>query len=195
MSPRAKSHSQLSLFAEPSDQPKGLRFEAGIVSPEEEHSLLAKLQEIPLEPFRFRGFVGTRRTRSFGSRFDFDDGRVHDAEPIPKFLQSLRARAAAWANLKVNDLVHALVTEYPSGSGIGWHRDKAVFGEVIGISLLAPCTLRFRLRTGGWRRASLDLPPRSAYLLRGPARQHWEHSILAVPARRYSITFRTLGSP
>jgi len=34
--------------------------------------------------------------------------------------------------------------------------------------------------------------PRSAYLMRGPSRTEWEHSIPAVDELRYSITFRTL---
>jgi alkylated DNA repair dioxygenase AlkB len=43
---------------------------------------------------------------------------------------------------------HALVIEYGSGAGIGWHRDKAVFGEVVGISLLSPCVFRMRRKEG-----------------------------------------------
>jgi alkylated DNA repair dioxygenase AlkB len=37
------------------------------------------------------------------------------------------------------------------------------------------------------------LAPRSAYLLSGPARHIWEHSIPPVDAHRYSITFRTMA--
>lgn len=40
-------------------------------------------------------------------------------------------------------------------------------------------------------RASFIAEPRSGYLLRGPSRTEWEHSIPAVDALRYSITFRT----
>jgi alkylated DNA repair dioxygenase AlkB len=41
-------------------------------------------------------------------------------------------------------------------------------------------------------RYSLTAEPRSAYLLRGPSRTEWEHSIPAVDSLRYSITFRSL---
>jgi alkylated DNA repair dioxygenase AlkB len=83
------------------------------------------------------------------------------------------------------------VTEYRAGAGIGWHKDKAVFGDVVGLSLAAPCVFRLRRKTGStWQRASLTIDPRSAYLLRGPARGEWEHSIPSVDRRRYSITFR-----
>jgi len=48
----------------------------------------------------------------------------------------------------------------------GWHRDKAQFDEVVGVSLLAPCTFHFRRKNGhGWDRVSLFVEPRSAYLL------------------------------
>jgi alkylated DNA repair dioxygenase AlkB len=39
------------------------------------------------------------------------------------------------------------------------------------------------------------LAPRSGYVLAGPARNQWQHSIPAVPAERYSLTFRTLRRP
>ena len=35
------------------------------------------------------------------------------------------------------------VNEYRPGAGIGWHKDKALFGIVVGVSLLAPATMRF----------------------------------------------------
>jgi alkylated DNA repair dioxygenase AlkB len=89
----------------------------------------------------------------------------------------------------------ALVIEYGPGASIGWHRDKAVFGEVIGISLLSSCRFRFRRKSGSsWERVSLTAEPRSAYLLSGPSRTEWEHSIPAVDELRYSVTFRNLRS-
>ncbi len=64
---------------------------------------------------------------------------------------------------------------------------------MLGVSLLTPAPLRLRLERpdGGWDRVTQMLEPRSAYLLRGPARHHWQHSIPALDALRYSITFRT----
>jgi alkylated DNA repair dioxygenase AlkB len=63
----------------------------------------------------------------------------------------------------------------------------------VGISLLAPCTLRFRRKVGAaWERANLLAEPRSAYHLSGPARTEWEHSISHVDTLRYSITFRSM---
>jgi alkylated DNA repair dioxygenase AlkB len=95
--------------------------------------------------------------------------------------------------MEARQLQHALVTEYGAGAGIGWHRDKAVFGEVVGISLLTPCVFRLRRPSGtAWDRVALTAEPRSAYLLSGPSRTEWEHSIPPVSALRYSITFRNL---
>jgi alkylated DNA repair dioxygenase AlkB len=89
-------------------------------------------------------------------------------------------------------LEHALVTEYAPGAGIGWHRDRPVFADVIGISLLAPCRFRLRRKQGEtWQRAALDLAPRSTYLLRGPVRYEWQHSIVPMEELRYSVTFRS----
>ena len=48
----------------------------------------------------------------------------------------------------------------------------------------------------GWLMASrpeqIVAEPRSAYLLSGPARSVWEHSIPPVGEPRYSVTFRNL---
>jgi alkylated DNA repair dioxygenase AlkB len=121
---------------------------------------------------------------------------VRRAEDLPDFLLPLRDYAAAFAGIDPAALEHALVTEYSPGAGIGWHRDRPVFDDVIGISLAAPCRFRLRRRQGTtWRRAALNLAPRSAYLLRGPVRRDWEHSIPPVEQLRYSVTFRSIKTP
>jgi alkylated DNA repair dioxygenase AlkB len=130
---------------------------------------------------------------SFGWRYDFEHRQIEQAEPIPEFLLPLRAQAANFAGLRADDLPHVLVTEYGAGAAIGWHRDKAVFDQVIGVSLLSPCRFRFRKKSSGiWQRMTVIAQPRSVYLLSGPARTEWEHSIPAMERLRYSITFRSL---
>lgn len=175
------------------EPPEGFRYEAEVVPPEEEQELVARIPELPLKEFEFHGYVGKRRTMSYGWHYDFGQERLQATEEMPPFLYKLRERAASFAGVNAQDLPHALVTEYSPGTTIGWHRDKGVFGDVVGISLLSPCIFRLRRKSGpGWERHSLTLEPRSAYLLRGAARTHWEHSIPAVDALRYSITFRSL---
>ena len=129
----------------------------------------------------------------FGYRHDYDRRAVVEASPFPSFLVSLRNKIAAIFDLPAETFRQGLINEYRPGAGSGWHRDKAQFDEVVGVSLLHPCVLRFRRKAGAtWGRVSLTVEPRSAYLLSGPARAMWEHSIPALDRLRYSITLRTL---
>jgi DNA oxidative demethylase len=108
-------------------------------------------------------------------------------------LFQVRERAARFACLEPDDLVQTLLIRYDPGAGIGWHRDRPVFEHVVGISLGAPATMRFRRRSArGFDRASVELTPRSIYHLRGEARHNWEHSIAEITVTRWSITFRSL---
>lgn len=177
------------------EPPDGFRYQEDILPLEEEQELVARIQELPLKEFEFHGYVGKRRTISYGWHYDFGEERLHQTDDMPVFLHKVRARAAAFGDLFPEDLPHALITEYSPGTTIGWHRDKGVFNDVVGISLLSPCVFRLRRKTGtAWERYSLTVEPRSAYLLRGTVRTEWEHSIPAVDALRYSITFRSLRS-
>lgn len=174
-------------------EPVGLRYADGVVSPEAQADLLNRAATLAFAPFDFRGFKGNRRTASFGSRYDFTHGRIDRADPFPDWLGALRATAAGFAGLPEEDLVQALITEYAPGAGIGWHRDRPEYGRVVGLSFASDCALRFRRpEAGGWRRASRTLRPGSAYLLDGPARELWQHSITPGDQLRYSVTFRTL---
>ena len=175
--------------------PEGFVYRADLIEPADERALVDRIAALPLKELEFHGYTARRRTISFGRHYDFGRERLGPADDIPDWLLPLRERAAAFAGLSPDRLPHALVLEYSAGSQIGWHRDKAVFGDVIGISLIAPCRFRLRRKAGSrWERASVVLEPRSAYLLRGPSRTEWEHSIPAVDALRYSITFRSLAA-
>ena len=184
---------QLSLFEAAPGLPEGLVYAPAFIGADEERELAGRIAELPFKPFEFHGFTGNRRTVSFGLHYAFDGSGLREAEPIPGWLHPLRARAAALAGRDEAEFVHALLIEYAPGAGIGWHRDRPVFGDVVGISLLAPAPLRFRRKVGTkWERFTVTAEPRSAYLLRGPARHEWEHSIPAMDRLRYSVTFRTL---
>lgn len=172
----------------------GLRYQEGLISGGEERTLMARLDELDLAPFRFHGWLGNRKTMSFGWRYDFDDASFTPSEPTPEWLHPLREAAAGFAGVEPQDFVHVLLARYDPGAGIGWHRDRDVFEKVVGISLGTAATLRFRQRTSsGFRRAKLEMMPRSAYLLSGDARHEWEHSIAPGQSLRFSITFRTLS--
>ena len=179
---------------------EGLRYQPDLIDSAYESLLLAHIRELPFHEFEFHGYLGKRRIVSFGWRYDYTGhGGLQEAEEIPEFLLDVRALAASFAKLDPASLQQALVTEYRPGAGIGWHRDKPVFGQVIGISLLAPCVIRFRRKRSeaqkarpAWDRVNVLAQSRSAYLLSGPSRLAWEHSIAGVDELRYSITFRSL---
>jgi alkylated DNA repair dioxygenase AlkB len=174
--------------------PEGFAHHEEVLSPEEECSLIERFEHFPFREFEFRGFIGKRRTVSFGWRYDFNVRRLQETDRIPNFLLAIRQRAARFAGLNEDRLQHALVTEYAPGAAIGWHKDRPEFDDVIGISLGAACLFRFRRENDTrWERASIELQPRSIYLLHGPARWDWQHSIPPVDKLRYSITFRSLG--
>jgi alkylated DNA repair dioxygenase AlkB len=177
------------------EAPEGFRYSPDFVTHTSEAALLAQVKTLPFRDFEFHGFVGKRRVVSFGWRYDFNGGGLNKTEDMPDFLLPLRLGAAAFANLPAEDLQHVLITEYGPGAAIGWHRDRAVFGDVVGISLSSSCIFRLRRKHGTrWQRTNLTVEPRSIYLLQGPSRTDWEHSIPAVTSPRYSITFRNVLS-
>ena len=189
---------QFSFFREADDEAvnrlEGFRYQPALIAQAAEEALIKRVQELPFQEFEFHGYKGKRRVVSFGWKYEFSGGgQLREAEEIPEFLLDLRSRAASFAKLEPAAFEHVLVTEYRPGAGIGWHRDKPVFDQVVGISLLAPCVLRFRRKVNAkWERVNVFAEPRSAYHLTGPVRAEWEHSILRVDALRYSITFRTM---
>ena len=181
---------QLSLWDLRPALPQGFEYRAEFLSPGQEAELMNQFRSLPFTEFEFHGYLGKRRVVSFGLRYDLSAGRAHAIEEIPDFLLPLRERAASIAGAK---LEHVLVAEYPPGVGIGWHRDRRAFRDVVGVSFGSSCRFRLRRRCGpSWERASLTVEPRSIYLLRGPARSEWEHSIPPGECVRYSVTFRSM---
>jgi alkylated DNA repair dioxygenase AlkB len=179
--------------------PQGLEYVPHFISDAEECSLLERIRSLSLIEARYREYTAKRRTVSFGSQYDFTDNRLAQSEPIPDFLLPLREKVSAWLAIPADRFAHALVTEYCPGAALGWHRDVPDFDIVVGVSLGAPCRMRFRpyrrSRGKGQTGFDLQLEPRSAYLIRGTARWGWQHAIPHTRALRYSITFRTLRAP
>jgi alkylated DNA repair dioxygenase AlkB len=185
---------QLTMF-EPARPalPDGFRYQADVITVAAEAELVRNIEALPFEHFKFHGYTGNRRVVSFGWKYDYTARLLNQADDMPDFLRALRITVAKFAGLDAARLQQALVTEYSPGSAIGWHKDKPEYGEVVGLSLLAPCTFRLRRDVDGkWERVNLTAEPRSAYLLSGASRNAWEHSIPPVDALRYSITFRNL---
>jgi len=187
---------QLTLFEEDRtlSTPGGLQYAPAFVSAATERELIAGIAALPLKPFQFGAFEGHRRVKSFGFRYDYTLQKLTESDPIPDWLKGVARAVELFGNLSEGSIRQVLCTEYEAGVGIGWHRDKGHFKEVFGLSLHSACKLRFRRRHGDtWERFALKAEPRSLYLMQHGARHDWEHSIPAVEALRYSITFRTMA--
>jgi len=185
----------LPLF-EPPALPEGFVYRPDFLDPAEEEDLLRHIHHLSFHDVRMHGVVARRRIVQFGWRYHFDRRGLEGGDPLPAWLEGLQERAAALAAQSPAQLSEVLVTEYTPGATIGWHRDAPPFGVVVGVSLRASCRLRFRRGEGtALERAECRLDARSAYVLQGPSRSEWQHSIPAVSELRYSITFRTLKRP
>jgi DNA oxidative demethylase len=187
------------LWQEPEDppppRPDGLEYREAFVTPDEETQLLAVVEQLDFRTVTMRGQVARRTVRHFGLDYAYESGELVPADPLPEAISWLRDRCAGLLGREPEDLVQILVSRYPEGAGIGWHRDAPMFGSrIAGVSLRAPCRMRFQRTLKGRPRETyaLELAPRSAYVLSGPARWSWQHSIPATKDLRYSVTFRTL---
>jgi alkylated DNA repair dioxygenase AlkB len=186
----------------PKELPEGFLYQPAFLSEHEEAELLGILQGLPFAAFDFHGYKAKRRVVEYGWEYDFGSRKATTTRRIPEFLLPFRERAAAFAGLSPEDLVEAVVTEYPAGAPIGWHRDVPQFEVIIGISLASAARMRFKPYKRGGRKSvgaepagkilSLILEPRSIYMMRGATRWKFQHSIPAVESLRYSITFRSL---
>jgi len=173
--------------------PAGLRLIPDFVSVAVERELPARLAGLEFRRLDMQGQVALRTTLHYGWSYGYDGWELTPAEPPPEFLLPLRSRVAALIDVTPAALEEILVTRYPPGAGIGWHRDAPMFGpDVVGVSLGSDAILRFRRRGETRTSYRLPLPPRSAYVLGGEARTRWQHTLSPLKAERVSITFRTL---
>jgi alkylated DNA repair dioxygenase AlkB len=194
-----KANGDRTLFDVPAQVPDGFIYRQNFISEAEEQDLIREIQKIPLAPFKYYQFTGKRRTASFGWQYEFGASEITAAPEMPPFLLPVRTRAAKAFNIDPNSLIQTSIIEYSTGSPIGWHRDIPHFGVVVGISLGAACRMRFRkysrVRSKKLNRdevLSLELEPRSVYLMSGASREIWQHSIPPVKELRYAIMMRTL---
>lgn len=175
--------------------PEGMVYEREFLDPGEEQALVALVEALPLKEMNYRGYTARRRVMSFGGSYDFQAQRLDEAPPIPPSLEPLRRKVAAWAHLPPEAFTQVLVAQYREGTPLGWHRDVPDFEDVVGVSLLNDAVMRFRPYPPHEPKKAdvlkVVVEPRSIYLLRGPVRWAWQHSVAPTRTLRYSITFRT----
>ena len=186
---------QFNLFADKFSEPEGLGYAEEFVSSAAEKTLIGHISALPLRAlFQFGQYEGKRRVASFGFRYDYTMRRLEEADPILEWLGSIIEKVEAFGGPGTR-IGQVLCTEYDVGVGIDWHQDKPHFDRVFGLSLGSACKFRFRRPAyTKWERFTLEARPRSIYMMSGPSREVWEHSIPAVEAQRYSITFRTMAA-
>jgi alkylated DNA repair dioxygenase AlkB len=187
---------QAELFPAPAPSlPEGMVYQREFLTAEEEAELIEVVAQMPLQEMRYKSYTARRRVVSFGGKYDFSAQRLEAAAQLPESLEPLCRKVAQWAKLPAELLTHCLVAEYREGTPLGWHRDVPDFEDIVGVSLLNEAVLRFRPypprepKKAGM--IKLTVEPRSIYLLRGPARWAWQHSVAPTKSLRYSITFRT----
>jgi len=183
------------------DVPSGFDYREDLLSADEEREVLEAIARIEFSAVEMRGVVARRRSAHYGWTYGYERRTSAPGEPLPDFLLPIRTRVATWAGIDAAAFAEALIIDYPPGAPIGWHRDAPMFDDIAGISLGAPCLMKFRpyvspkdVAQAGTRRTShqIELARRSGYMIRGVARRDYEHSIPPVASQRYSVTFRTL---
>jgi len=189
---------QAELFDSPATLPHGLVYRREFLTRAEEQALLRAIAPLPFREARFGEYFAKRRVVHFHppgtDAYDGNDVDTFASGVLPQFLVALRGKIAAWLGIEAARFVHVLVTEYRPGTPIGWHRDKAVYGIVVGLSLAGWGRMRFRpldAQASHDAMVGLDLEPRSVYVMQGPIRWRWQHSMLPTRELRYSVTFRT----
>jgi alkylated DNA repair dioxygenase AlkB len=180
-------------FLSPEEKPPGLSYYPEFITPAEETFFLSEFKKLELKPFEFMSYIAKRNVLSFRNSYEFGKKKLHEAAPSPEWLKPLLHRAAKTLHISEERISQILVTHYPIGAPIGWHRDAPSFEHLLGITLGSECTMKMR-EMSGKRKYSLHLERRSAYAITGHARWRWEHHIPPVKEERYSLTFRSLVS-
>jgi alkylated DNA repair dioxygenase AlkB len=190
------SYDMNTLFPREPSFPPGFSYYPDFITEAEETELLKTIFEIELHSFHFQGYEAKRRVASFGYDWNFEKRQLSKGKEMPAVFDWLIEKTANHIAIVKNDFAELLVTEYPVGSVINWHRDAPPFNIIAGISLASDCIFRLRpYEKSRQQRGSLisfPVQPRSLYMIRDKARTDWEHSTAPVKAVRYSITLRSL---
>jgi alkylated DNA repair dioxygenase AlkB len=178
--------------------PEGFSYCSNFLSEEEETILYNEISKLELHNLGYNGYKANRKVTSFGYDYSFENNKLTKGKNIPAAFNFLLEKVAQHISIARNKFAELLITEYPAGAVINWHRDVPQFDLITGISLLTDCTFRLRpLDKSKQTRSSVISFPvqrRSLYIMQNVARWDWQHSTAPVKQIRYSITLRTLRS-
>lgn len=177
--------------------PQGFTYFPSFITAEEEKFLLETIASLDLQPMKFHEYEAKRKVISFGSGWSFTGQCLKAGNPIPQEFQFLVEKIAQQLAIPTGRIAQFLVTEYPPGSVINWHRDAPPFDIVAGVSLLNDCIFKLRphQKEMQTRQATVAFPvqKRSLYTMLGQAKTDWQHCTAPLSRVRYSLTFRTLN--
>lgn len=184
------------LFSLEPVYPDGFLYVPDFISEVEEQELYEEAVKQERHVFTFQGYEAKRKVASFGYDWSFEHQQLVKGKEIPVAFHPLMEKVASKLQIEKERFAELLITEYPAGAVINWHRDAPPFDLIAGISLLTDCTFRFRPYEKAKQQRntirSFPVKRRSLYVMQGAARSEWQHSIAAVKKERYSITLRTL---
>jgi alkylated DNA repair dioxygenase AlkB len=184
------------LFPVEPNFPEGFSYAPDFLTEGEEADLFDLVKNIDLHNFSFQGFKANRKVASFGYDYSFDNGKLTKGKEIPNAFDFIVEKVSKHVSVPPYEFAELLVTEYAPGTVINWHRDAPPFDLIAGISIMGDCTFRLRPhdKAKQTRSSIISFPVnrRSLYIIQGPARSEWQHSITPVKQTRYSITLRTL---
>ncbi len=176
--------------------PEGFNYYPNFKSEEEENLLIKRIEEFNLQPMKFHEYEAKRKVISFGHGWSFTEKKLKEGNPIPNEFVFLVDKIANQLSISKESVAQFLITEYPVGSVINWHRDAPPFDIIAGVSLAANCIFKLRPQEKEKQTRSatisLDVNRRSLYTMQGVAKNDWQHSTAPVQKVRYSLTFRTL---
>lgn len=190
------STSPADLFGPSPAWPDGLLYVPEFLTAADEGRLLTLLAALPMREAQYYQYIAKRRIASFGFSYDFASKKLDAAPPLPDFLIELQHQVAEQIAFPADAFKQALINEYRPGTPLGWHRDTPEFESVAGVSLGGSCRMRFRPyppKPGRDPKTfTLNVAPRSLYLMQDQVRWRWQHSVSPTREQRWSITFRTM---
>lgn len=176
--------------------PEGFTYHPDFITDTEETALLNSISEIELATMKFHQYEAKRKVLSFGSGWSFTEQQLNEGNPIPGEFNFLVERIADHLKIPIASIAQFLITEYPVGSVINWHRDAPPFKTIVGVSLLSDCFLKLRPHDKEKQSRAATIPlavqRRSCYVMSGESKTAWQHCTVPLENVRFSLTFRTL---